>query len=466
MKRKVLFLALFLLLNLSSVKAQAQVKNFGDYLKPVNPKLQEEIKDITTVNKRLEQIIGELEEEAQHPDASQEVKVDLAAFLLRKVAIQAEKPYEDNEPLLIEVSELIPGDFHLEYLWGDVLFCSGDYQNSMHHYESALSKEPENMEVIGKCGLTYFNLLQYEKALDYVKQYLEKYPKTFYLNYIAGCCNFELAEFDEAIEYWEKALELAVDDNNKKAIEELIRKAKEKSASDGESSQDEDQHFVINFAGNSKDDLGDIAFDSLNDIYDDVTTLLDCDPDVKVNVNFFLTDEYYNGNKDWSAASTRGLKIDVPLKSGYKSEEYVKGLLAHEFTHAIINLKTNNRAPLWVHEGLAQYEEFKTQFGSEENLRSDYVGIYENEFKENGFFIPLDKIPNYMKSSDRKDVSRAYIASWIAIRCMTDLYGESSVSTLLGSMSKGNDIRQAVSDVTGGSYNDFQDEIKQWVANQ
>ena len=37
---------------------------------------------------------------------------------------------------------------------------------------------------------------------------------------------------------------------------------------------------------------------------------------------------------------------------------------------------------MWVHEGLAQYEEFRTQYGSEETLRSDYVSVYEEDFKE------------------------------------------------------------------------------------
>ncbi len=204
----------------------------------------------------------------------------------------------------------------------------------------------------------------------------------------------------------------------------------------------------------------------MNNIYYDVTTLLNCDPNVKINVIFFLTDDYYKENKDWSAASALGITVRVPLATGYKSEEYVKGVLAHEFTHTIINLKTQNRAPIWVHEGLAQYQQFRTEFGSEENLRSDYVSIYENDFKENNLFIPLDKIPAYMNSGDRKNISRAYIASWLAIRCMGDLYSESSFDTLLTSLGKGNNIRQAVEDATGQSYNDFQEEMKQWIKNQ
>ena len=283
---------------------------------------------------------------------------------------------------------------------------------------------------------------------------------------MAAVAKFELHEYDDVIDYGELALEVCRDSQTRNYLEDLIRKAKEASASSSDSTQEEDQKFVITFAGNSREDLGDFAFDSLNEIYYDVTSLLNCDPDVKVNVVFFLTKDYYNENKDWSAASAQGLQVRVPLVTGYKSEEYVKGVLAHEFTHTIINLKTHNRAPIWVHEGLAQYQEFKTQFGSEENLRPDFVSIYENDFKENDFFIPLDKINAYMGSKDLKDVDRAYIESWLAVRCMADLYTESSFDTLLTSLGKGNGIKQAVEDATGQDYDSFQNEFKQWIKNQ
>lgn len=71
-----------------------------------------------------------------------------------------------------------------------------------------------------------------------------------------------------------------------------------------------------------------------------------------------------------------------------------------------------------------------------------------------------------MGSNDRKDIARAYIASWLAIRCMGDLYSESSFDTLLTSIGKGNDIRQAVEEATGQDYDGFQDELKQWIKNQ
>ena len=450
----------------SAYAIQLELKLFNDYLEPANAVLKQKYEKINIADDRLEMVINKLKIVVQSPNATQDHKIDLASLLLRKALLEIESPYDQIDNLLIEASELVPNNFYVECFWGDILLYKKDYENSILHYEAALNTKNNNIEIYKKCGFVYYSSLRYEKAIEYLEAYLEKKPKDFSCLYLAAFAKFELHEYDAVIEYAESALENCKDSQAKKALEDLIRKAKEAAASTSGSVSEENQKFVITFAGNSREDLGDFAFDSLDDIYYDVTSLLNCDPDVKVNVVFFLTEDYYNENKDWSAASALGLQVRVPLVTGYKSEEYVKGVLAHEFTHTIINIKTHNRAPLWVHEGLAQYQQFRTEFGGEENLRPDYVSIYENDFKGNDFFIPLDKIPAYMGSNDRKDIARAYIASWLAIRCMGDLYSESSFDTLLTSIGKGNDIRQAVEEATGQDYDGFQDELKQWIKNQ
>ena len=466
-KKILLFSFIMLLFVIPSAYAlQVELNLFNDYLEPANPTLKEKYEKINKIDDRLESVINELRIVTQSPNATQDEKTDLASLLLRKALLSINLPHDQIENLYTEASELVPNNFYVECFWGDILLYKKDYENCIIHYENALNKKPDNIDIKKKCGFAYFASLRYEKSIEYFDTYLGKKPKDFDSLYMAAVAKFELHEYDEAIDYAESALEVCRDSQTRNYLEDLIRKAKEASASTSDSTQEEDQKFVITFAGNSREDLGDFAFDSLNEIYYDVTSLLNCDPDVKVNVVFFLTEDYYNENKDWSAASALGLQVRVPLVTGYKSEEYVKGVLAHEFTHTIINLKTHNRAPIWVHEGMAQYQEFRTQFGSEENLRSDYVSIYENDFKENDFFIPLDKINAYMGSNDRRDISRAYIESWLAIRCMADLYTESSFDSLLTSLGKGNGIKQAVEDATGQDYDSFQNEFKQWIKNQ
>ena len=467
-KKILLFSFIMLFFAIPSAYAQFQIKlkMFNNLLEPVDPDLKAKYNKNKTLDYDLEKTIIELRETVQNHYADKNKKIDLASFLLKKAYLSLNFPYDQIESLFVEAAELVPNDPYIESFWGDVLLHKRDYENCIIHYENALSQKPEDSDYLKKCGIAYYSSLRYEKSIEYFDTILEKDPKDFESLYLAASAKFELHEYDGTIEYGEKALEICSDPNTRKNLEELIRKAKEAAASTSGSVSEENQKFVITFAGNSREDLGDFAFDSLDDIYYDVTSLLNCDPDVKVNVVFFLTDEYYKDNKDWSAASALGLQVRVPLVTGYKSEEYVKGVLSHEFTHTIINLKTHNRAPIWVHEGLAQYQQFRTEYGDENTLRPDYVSIYENDFKENDLFIPLDSIQAFMSSSDRRDICRAYIASWLAMRCMADLYTESSFDTLLTSLGKGNNIRQAVEDATGQDYKAFQDEMKQWIKNQ
>jgi tetratricopeptide (TPR) repeat protein len=321
------------------------------------------------------------------------------------------------------------------------------------------------MKLVAKCGLAAQQLMQYDKALRHFEKALKFNPDSFFLLFSAGRCSFELKEYEEAVQYWEKALEVVKSEKDRMAIESAIKSAKEMLASTDGSSRDENQRFVIHFAGESQNDLGDLAFDTLDDIYFDVTELLQFYPEVQINLVFFLTEEYYKINKKWSAGAARGIQIMIPLKSGYKSEDYIRGLLAHEFTHTIIHLKTNNRCPLWLNEGLAQYSEFQAAYGDAEELRYDYVPIMETEFIENQNFVKLKNVPSMMRGSSRRNISKAYIASYLAVRCLADFYGEYVFDEILTELGKGKTIDDALLNSIGRDMSDFQIEYEDWLRN-
>ena len=49
---------------------------------------------------------------------------------------------------------------------------------------------------------------------------------------------------------------------------------------------------------------------------------------------------------------------------------------------------------------------------------------------------------------------------------MADYYGEQSFDTLLTALGKGKSIQEAVHEATGKEYDEFQDELKDWIKNQ
>ncbi|HNX74342.1 MAG TPA: tetratricopeptide repeat protein, partial [Candidatus Rifleibacterium sp.] len=414
-----------------------QVMLFTDILNPESADLVKELALIGTADKALDNRIEELRKIARQPSASLQSKTDLAAFILRKITLQREQGYEALEDLLLEVSDLLPGNFYVESTWGDLLYFAGDYEKALSHYENALFKRPDDVKLHGRIGVSAMQQMLYEKAISHFEKVLADQPDSFFMLYVMGRCHFELKHLEEAIEFWEKALKLAKDDREKKSIEAALNQARELLASTSDATREEDQRFVIHFAGNSQQDLGDITFEMLEEIFFQVTDSLNYQPEVKINIIFFLTEEYYKVSREWSAGSAQGIQIMVPLKSGYKSPDYVKGLLAHEFTHTIIHLKTSNRCPLWLNEGLAQYYEFSASYGSPETIRPDYEPLMQKEFVDKRNFVDLNNVPSLIGGSSHYDIARGYVASYLAVRCMAEFYGEQSFDSLLSSLGRG-----------------------------
>ncbi len=58
---------------------------------------------------------------------------------------------------------------------------------------------------------------------------------------------------------------------------------------------------------------------------------------------------------DWVAGQFDG-KIRVPLPNGIMDQATVKQILFHEYTHAVIFDVANGKCPVWLNEGLAEYE--------------------------------------------------------------------------------------------------------------
>lgn len=82
---------------------------------------------------------------------------------------------------------------------------------------------------------------------------------------------------------------------------------------------------------------------------------------IKHRLVFVLVDqmkfEQIHSGPDWAAALNDG-RIKIPFSSGLENEKQFKAVLAHEYTHSVINdLSAGYPVPFWFHEGLARYEE-------------------------------------------------------------------------------------------------------------
>ncbi|MDD3001422.1 MAG: peptidase MA family metallohydrolase [Candidatus Riflebacteria bacterium] len=469
MLRKTIIGILFAVIASSVCLAQTvRVEYFRDPLMPVTEELANKLEKLTIT--QIDKTIEKSRPIAFGDTPREDIKHNLAAFLIRKIILLQNKPYETLEPLFLEADKLMPNNYNIEIIWGDILCIKSNFEEALAHYDNAAYLEPTadtpNTSMYTKAGFAAATTMKYDKAIEYFDKVLAVKPDDYTALMGGGTAHFELKNFYETVEYLEKAVQIAPTEPEKIFIERILAQAKEFLASTESSTTDEDQRFIIHFAGDSRDDIGDVTFDMLEEIFFQVTDSLNFHPDVKINVIFFLTQDYYKIGKEWSAAAAQGIQIMVPLKSGYKTPEYVKGLLAHEFTHTIIHLKTKNRCPLWLNEGLAQYQEFTASYGSADIIRPDFEGILQREFIEEQNNITLSKAQSLIQSgTNNTDVARGYIASYMAVRCLADYYGEQSFDELLSELGEGKTIDEAMVSVTGRNMPDFENEFSDWLSN-
>lgn len=390
----------------------------------------------------------------------------LTALLLRKARLLKGRPYPEIETCFMEAADVSPDSFDVSYLWGESLFSHGNFEAAIPKLDTALAMKPEHLDCLMKLAISQMKIMKYDEAQQLFERAQKQIPQDYLLLYFLGRCSYELKDFDRAVELWEEALKYAPSKDENSALRVLIGKAQEQAASISGTTTDENQRFVIHYAGSSQKDIGDLTMEVLEDVYDQVTSDLMYKPDIKINVIFFLTEEFYeiNNSGRWVGALARGEKILVPLQQGYSDLQSIKGILAHEFTHVIVNLRTNNRCPTWINEGLAVYEEFKFANGDPANLRQDYEKLFQTKIINEKHFIPLKDINlNPSQQTYGYQIGLGYLQSYLGVRFLIERWGLQAVDELLASLGKGEWIDEALTEAAGMDYSEFQKELNDWM---
>lgn len=457
------FFAILCFLVILPTMAGAQIHLFNNHLYPADQDLTIELSSIVQLTECFNDRVQELRNIAYRTGRTERDRQNLAAFLIRKIMFRHNLSYRENEYLILEAYDLVPRNPVIESTWGDMLLQAGNYQRALERYENAHQELRDDPQILLKAGITARYALEYRKALDYLRQANRLMPNEFNVLFTKGYCYNETRNERNAIYFWEKALEVAQNEQQLQLVNQALGRTMERRASSTGSTRDETQRFSIHYAGSSQRDLGNVTFSLLEEIFFQVSDSLRYFPRQRINVIFYLTEEYYQVHQEWSAAVAQGITIKVPLESGYRGTEYLRGLLAHEFTHTVTNLMTSNRCPLWLDEGLAQYHEFKAAYGSPHTLRPDFRRVYERDFKP----VKLTEVASAIRrSGDRDEIIRGYITSYLAVMCLKHHYGTQVFYEILSELGQGYQIDDALKRSIGRNLSEFQTQFDIWLRNR
>ncbi len=205
--------------------------------------------------------------------------------------------------------------------------------------------------------------------------------------------------------------------------------------------------------------LTDEAFETLQAAHDRIGPLLGGAPPGGVRMELYPTAQRFidASSLPGSAVRTTGvialskwtrLLVSSPraLGRGYGW----KDTIAHEYIHYIVAWRTEDRAPVWLQEGIARSHEALWRTDQPEPLAPTHASLLA-EALANDSLLPLAKMhPSMAFLSSPEEASLAYAQVSTMVVYLRQAKGPGAVSEVLDRVREGRDALQAVADVGAG----------------
>jgi tetratricopeptide (TPR) repeat protein len=136
---------------------------------------------------------------------------------------------------------------------------------------------------------------------------------------------------------------------------------------------------------------------------------------------------------------------------------------AHEYTHLVLTLKSRNRAPIWLQEGLAKWYEEAWRGGGDPVSPFEAAAV-RNAVERNELVTFEEMHPSLAKLPSQERAALAYAEVVIAIERLVHRAGPKAPAKVLDLVASGKDAGEAVAETVGEPFPRFLADWRQWLA--
>ena len=308
---------------------------------------------------------------------------------------------------------------------------------------------------------------QIEEASVVANRLLLTAPKNPYVSFFAGEVRFYEGNYEESLSFLKEAQK---DPDVAKDAQEFYKFVDKIYKTTGKFKEIKTEHFLFRYLEDKDAILADYALDALEKTYNAIGTDLNYFPKEPILVEVFPDAESFctistltKDEIETSGTVAICLFNRVIITSPRLQPRGYQWLdtLNHEYVHYIIMKKTYNRVPIWLHEGIAKYEEKRWVENITPKLPVSLESLM-SEAVEKDYFITFEQMhPSLAKLKKREDTALAFAEVFTVIDYIFSRGGYPLLVSILDGIKDGKSTEDAVSSAVGASFVKFEKSWRQ-----
>ena len=390
-----------------------------------------------------------------------------AAVLFFATAVAAPPRFQDAPPpadrdrlvagLHARAAFALPGSGEAKRVAGELerlgaaYLAEGDTGRASELLSEAYALDEGNGLILAELTLCHLRAGDPDAARFYLRlaeENVSRAPPEIYA--VLGDAYLSLHRLPDAVTAWEEFLRFGGTDPA--VLERLSRARDELAVSRGQRSLEFDHFTVFADPGVTPEMLRQ-AGESLEAASRAQEPLLGPPPAVRQVAVLYAGRAYFSlvSVPDWSSGLYDG-KIRVGVESG-EVPWALAAVLAHELAHARIRQACGGRAPLWFHEGLAQWSEGRRATWGEtrEAARGDVAASA----------AALDR--TFSRRLSRTAARSSYTQALSLVERLMAMRGEGAVACVLQRLARGDSFEDALAGETGMTEGELFASWKKWA---
>ncbi len=289
--------------------------------------------------------------------------------------------------------------------------------------------------------------------------------------YLMSIVEFYKGNYQTAEEYGKKAIDLGLPEAESDLLKFILSAAKNIP----EFKEVRTEHFIIRYAHQKDAVIAHYGKDVLEKSHFEIGLDLETYPEEPVLVEIYPDMESFTLASTLSAESVKNtgvvgickfnrIMILSPrlLPKGYTWAD----TLAHEYTHYLIFLKSGNAMPVWLHEGIAKFEETRWNSQKRDALSPFYETILAQALKDDNL-VPIEKMhPSLALLDSAHEAQLAFGQASTTVEFMVEGWGDDSITGLMTAIREKGDYKAAIKKITGLEFEQFYASWKEYLQSK